>query len=317
MFPDVSTFVTNSVLLIGITTVISSMGLMLMHPVLAQDIIQVSKLPSGPEVGLEDQTTIKDEKGQEAATEESNETKPEKVTEEETVDEESNKTTSEQEEGTPKVISPKSPVGGLTPGNVTDTSPDNITPSGINVQIVVTFNSITVHNKHEGAISGDGEYDLVAYVQGRIVRLTDASVGGDLYDVENGQTVNFKPGTQIITEIPNTFPVSIFTVGSEVDSCGRTSFPDNIQQELPIFFDPQLDWLTPIAEFQHSYNSNAQVCGKFSGPLWDENEILGTIREFYDPPDHGVGIHAVKSSTGDFTLRYTINKGDACNASIC
>jgi hypothetical protein len=282
----------------------------------AQNTIQVSKFPAGTDAGLEDQPTTKDEN--EPTTKDENEptTKDEKG--EEPVNEESNKTNSVEKE-TPKVIPPKGPVSGLTPGNVTDLSPDNITP-GINVQIVVTFNSITVHNKHEGAISGDGEYDLFAYVQGRIVRLTDASVGGDLYDVENGQTVNFKPGTQIITEIPNTFPLSIFTVGSEVDGCGSMThiLQDNIQQILPIFFDPQLDWLTPIAEFQDSMNSRTQCgMGKLGHTLIDENDILGTIREFYDPPNHGAGIHAVKSSTGDFTLRFTISTGEACNASIC
>jgi hypothetical protein len=297
------------------------LGFILVYQVLtfqhldAQNTIQVSKFPAGTYAGLEDQPTAKDENEPTAKGEEG----------EEPVNEESNKTNSDQvqleeEKETPKVISPKSPVSGLTPGNVTDISPDNITPSGINVQIVVTFNSITVHNKHEGAISGDGEYDLFAYVQGRIVRLTDASVGGDLYDLENGQTVNFKPGTQIITEIPNTFPLSIFTVGSEVDGCGSLThiLRDNIQQILPIFFDPQLDWLTPIAEFQDSYNSRTQCgMGKLGHTLIDENDILGTIREFYDPPDHGAGIHAVKSSTGDFTLRYTISTGEVCNASIC
>ena len=224
------------------------------------------------------------------------------------------------------------PLKGLQKGG-----PINAAPPVSNVVVAVTFNSITVHDKHEGALSGDGEYDLAAYVQGRKVGLTDASVGGGLSDVGNGDTINFKPGSQIITELPNTVPISIFTVGTEVDDCGRTPFPHNIQQMLPIFFDPQLDWLSAISNLQSSMNSYSQLGeispsqggkdkGCFATSLknikniiipYDANDILGTIREFYDPPGYGIGPHVVKSSTGDFTLRYTISTGNACNASIC
>jgi hypothetical protein len=204
--------------------------------------------------------------------------------------------------------------------------PIKAAPPVSNVVVAVTFNSITVHNRHDTGPFNDGEYDLAAYVQGRKVDLTDASqieyglCAGwgcprppPLYDVGDGDTLKFAPDTQIITELPNTVPLSIFTVGTEVDGCGRGKFPDNIQETLPIFFDPQLDWLTPIAQFQDKTNSYAHCGGTFT----DANDILGTIREFYDPPGYGVGPHEVKSSTGDFTLRYTISTGNACNASIC
>jgi Ca2+-binding RTX toxin-like protein len=171
----------------------------------------------------------------------------------------------------------------------------------------VTFNSITVHNNHEGAFSGDGEYDLAAYVQGKKVDLTAASgPGAGLNDVSNGETVNFKPGTHITIGRQATIPISIFTVGSEVDGCGKAAFPDNIQQILPIFDNPQLDWLTPIAKFQADTNIDAKRNNRCLGNLINENDILGTIREFYDPPGYGVGPHEVKSTSGDFTLRYTI-----------
>jgi hypothetical protein len=193
--------------------------------------------------------------------------------------------------------------------------PINAAPPVSNVVVTVTFNSITVHNKHEGALSGDGEYDLVAYVQGRIVRLTDASVNGDLYDVEDGQTVNFKPGTQIITELPKTFPLSIFTIGTEVDGCGKGAFPDNIQQDYQFFSDPQYDWRKSIPYVQEYFINYAVLCK--TTIFTNTNDVLGTIDELYHPPGYGVGPHEVKSSTGDFTLRYTISTGNACNASIC
>jgi hypothetical protein len=202
----------------------------------------------------------------------------------------------------------------LTGGKVLD--PGNIAPAGPNVQTVVTFNSITVHNKHEGTFSGDGEYALAAYVQGKQVDLTHASgPGAGLMDVSNGETLTFKQDNVAITEIPNNIPLSIFTVGHELDACPNSfKFPQNIQEKLPIFFDPGLDWSSAISKFQHYLNYNLWVCHSQIG---NDDEILGTIKEFYDPPGYGVGPHEVKSSTGDFTLRYTISKGDACNASIC
>jgi hypothetical protein len=201
-----------------------------------------------------------------------------------------------------------------TAGEVLD--PGNTAPVGINVVTVVTFNSITVHNKHEGFASGDGEYDLAAYVQGKQVDLTHASGPGDgLNDVSNGETLAFKRSNVAIQEIPNNIPLSIFTVGHELDACDSSfKFPQNIQQTLPIFFDPGLDWSSEISKFQKYLNYDYWVCHSASG---NDDEILGTIKEFYDPPDYGAGSHAVKSSNGDFTLRYTISKGDACNASIC
>ena len=201
----------------------------------------------------------------------------------------------------------------LTGGKVLE--PSNIAPVGINVVTVVTFNSITVHNKHEGFASGDGEYKLAAYVQGKKVGLTYASgPGAGLMDVSNGETLTFKRSNVAITEIPNNVPLSIFTVGHELDACPNDfDFPDNIQQTLPIFFDPGLDWSSEISKYQNHLNSE-WVCHSASG---NDDEILGTIKEFYDPPGYGERPHIVKSSNGDFTLRYIINKGDACNASIC
>jgi len=195
-------------------------------------------------------------------------------------------------------------------------NPGKIGPVGVNIVTVVTFNSITVHNNHEGAFSGDGEYALAAYVQGKQVDLTAASgPGAGLMDVGNGETLTFKQGNVVITEIPNNVPLSIFTVGHELDACPSSfKFPQNIQEKLPIFFDPGLDWASAISNFQHYLNYDLWVCHSQSG---NDDEILGTIKEFYDPPSYGVGTHEVKSNGGDFTLRYSISTGEACNTSIC
>ena len=96
-------------------------------------------------------------------------------------------------------------------------------------KVKVIFDSMTVHNDHEGTLSGDGEYDIAAYVQGIKVGLTDTSgPGAGLWDVSSGETVTFDLGTEVTIDIPDIVPLSILTVGSEVDGCDRTVFPESI-----------------------------------------------------------------------------------------
>ena len=94
--------------------------------------------------------------------------------------------------------------------------------------IKVTFDSITVHNDREGTFSGDGEFDLSAYVQGKRVALSGSTTQEclhagsefppcDLWDVSPGETLIFKPGTEATVVLPQTIPLSIFTIGNEVD----------------------------------------------------------------------------------------------------
>ena len=69
--------------------------------------------------------------------------------------------------------------------------------------VKVTFDSMTVHNNHEGLLSGDGEFDIVAYVHANRVGLTDPSgPGSGLWDVSEGETVSFDPGTEITVNLP-------------------------------------------------------------------------------------------------------------------
>jgi hypothetical protein len=196
-------------------------------------------------------------------------------------------------------------------GKVLD--PGNTSPGG-NTVVTVSFNSITVHNKHEGGTWGDGEYNLFAYVQGKQVDLTRKSGPGEgLWDVSNGETLTFNQA-YVTKELPDNIPLSIFTIGEEVDRCGRESFGGNRE----VFFsDPQEvpHWDSMISSWQRLLQSWGIECltpipGGF-------NDALGKIREFYQPPGYGAGPHEVKSSSGDFTLRYSINTDEACNASIC
>jgi hypothetical protein len=95
----------------------------------------------------------------------------------------------------------------------------------------VKFDQITVHNDHEGALSGDGEYELFAYVHGLLVDLTKLSQWRDagLTDVSSGETVKFRPGNFMAVNIDSTLPLTIVTAGTEHDGCKNSILPSNIQ----------------------------------------------------------------------------------------
>jgi hypothetical protein len=167
-------------------------------------------------------------------------------------------------------------------------------------KVRVTFESMKVHNDHEGLLSGDGEYDIVVYVQGKKVALTDLSGPGDgLWDVSSGETVTFEPSAQAMVEIVPPVPLSIFTVGSEVDGCDRTAFPENIQDQI-------LRVLTlggALKPIQNKLNDAINWVGCKLNP----NDVLGVLDKVYEPTGYGAGTHQETSDSGDFTLSYTIS----------
>ena len=209
----------------------------------------------------------------------------------------------------------------LSKGMITDNS---ITTPPPTYKVTVIFDSITVHNTHEGALSGDGEYDLTAYVQGMKVGLTDNSYGGGapyaytgalppvgLGDVSTGETVNFDPDARVTVDLPGTVPLIIFTAGDEIDDCDRRSHPDNIQDKIGgILQQPQNTWIDSI---QYIARGESLPNCDF-GLLENINERLGNIVKLYFPPGqsyepigYGAGSHTnVISDKGDYTLRYTI-----------
>lgn len=190
--------------------------------------------------------------------------------------------------------------------------------------VKVKFDSIFVADTHEGTFSGDGEYDIVAYVQGIKVGLTDNSYGGGapyaytgalppvgLGDVSVAEEVDFDPGTEVTVKVPGTLPLSIFATGDEIDDCDRKSHPDNIQDKIvAILQKPQSTWLDSIRTI--ALTENIPNCSL--GLLENRNDRLGILNKIYLPPGqsyepvgYGAGAHTkVYSDTGDFTLRYTI-----------
>jgi hypothetical protein len=172
-------------------------------------------------------------------------------------------------------------------------------------KIKVTFTSVTVHNSHEGALSGDGEYDLNAYVHGKLVKLTDLSRStgaAGLWDVSSGETVNFPPGSEIVIDIDKSLPLTIFTVGSEVDGCDRTSFPADIQGKVVSSIQKVASFVG-IDGIQDELNKGINWVGCKLNP----NDGIGDIVKTYDPTAYGAGPHADVSDKKDFTLRYTIS----------
>jgi hypothetical protein len=174
--------------------------------------------------------------------------------------------------------------------------------------VTVRFDSITVHNNHEGLGRGDGEYDLAAYVQGYLVKLTTST--NDLWDVSNGQKINFESGTEYHIPLLGVYvPLSIFTIGQEVDGCGRYTFPATIRdQSWGIWYKRSSEWHNAIAEVQRIFTPFSKCS------LADDNEVLGKINQIHDlpalVPEPLKGYkesHVIKSSSGDFTLRYTIS----------
>jgi hypothetical protein len=192
-------------------------------------------------------------------------------------------------------------------------------------EITVRFDSITVHDNHEYFSSSNGEYDLSAFVQGNRIDLTDYSTGGaitfggempkfGLGDASEGETIYFDPGAEVTVYLPTTLPLSIFTVGQEVDECGRVDFDDPsseyYREELVEKFKHQpsnlLDWLEAINHYLYlmvpSYD-NSVVC-----TFGSNNDRIDNLIKFYGPVDYGAGAHTnvVSNLGGDFTLRYTI-----------
>jgi hypothetical protein len=184
--------------------------------------------------------------------------------------------------------------------------------------VKVTFDTMIVNDDHEGTFSGDGEYDVAAYVQGIKILLSDKSgPGSGLWDVSSGETVYFDEGTEVILQTPKPRLISIFTVGSEKDNgCGSTaSFPD-MQSAVanamkPIFAGgyhiPNM--YKDINVIQDSLNrlirdDEGILCGALNS-----NDILGKMNVIYRPLiiDSNTETVEGKTDSRDFILKFTVS----------
>jgi subtilisin family serine protease len=244
----------------------------------------------GSEEDMEAGNEEEEESGQETSSEESNKTRLNQSEEETSKPSVAKKVTAKLELSVPELKKIQPPASSLTPP----------------YKVKVTFDSITVHNSHEGILSGDGEYDLSAYVHGKLVSLTDLSRsagGSGLWDVSSGEKVNFPPGSEIIVDIDKALPLSIITVGSEVDGCDRTAFPSDIQSKIISVLEKGVNYLIPLGDIQDELDRAIN----WVGCKLNANDDIGDIVKAYDPTSYGAGPHSDKSDKQDFTLRYTVS----------
>ena len=178
-------------------------------------------------------------------------------------------------------------------------------PSIAGYDVNVKLNSITVYNNHEGFGRGTGEIHLIAFVHGYAYDLTGAtSFGvcgygfpsggpplhcGGLWDASEDITLPFRSGSSMSVRLPNGVPLTIFTLGEEVDGCssGLHKYLPDLRKfgsgwYLTAFTDQQYDWQNAkrdIAEFQKQIGKPATCSGA------DDNDALGTINEVYQAPN--------------------------------
>lgn len=181
--------------------------------------------------------------------------------------------------------------------------PFNCLPNYAITEIKVTFTSMKVNDDHEGTFSGDGEYDIAAYIDGKRVRLSDASgPGSGLWDVSSGETVTFDASAEIMVDVESKSPLSILTVGTEKDNnCGSTDIlPTVTPQNYYARWDPD----RAQSSLQEALEDDE---GIFCGAL-NSNDPLGKVIAVHQPklkyPLDGNFLG--DSDSKDFTLYYTI-----------
>lgn len=200
-------------------------------------------------------------------------------------------------------------------------------------KVKVTFDSITILDDREGTFSGDGEWDLSSYVQGKRVDLTAGTSGSTctrlvesplpgppiytqqqyscigLWNAEEGRTYQFNPGTEVTVDVPQGGKLLIVTTGFEIDNERGTWTKDDhpeILADVAKLNDPKVvDKWGAIGQFYGHY-------------LWsynqapNQNDYLGFLETLYNLT--GKGSYEVDSYRGvdaehplDYRLKYTIS----------
>jgi hypothetical protein len=165
-------------------------------------------------------------------------------------------------------------------------------------KVTVTLTSLTMHNDHDPSLSGKGEIINYGFIQGHQLNLK--------MHIDSGKTKTFDPPKQITVYLGEMARLSIFTVGIESDFCPTGAKlagdpPYYLTELIPIFGNPSLNWKDEITDIQLRFIEEYLTNGECY------SERLGRINEVYEPTKFGLGLHSVKSSSGDFTLRYRIN----------
>jgi hypothetical protein len=202
------------------------------------------------------------------------------------------------------------------PGTPSPGSSPNF-PSNEKIKVKVKFDSITVHDNHEDFGEGTGEYGLYAFVQGKGIDLAKASefgvCGGDpkycggIWEASDGETIKFQPNAQVTVDSTELFPLSVSANGLEEDGCTSGSgdlYTAERMYPVHIFQRYNEGWHAAIADYQKRFYERFYECS-----LAEDSHELGKINEIYFPEkgDKLEGRHSFDSSTGDYTLRFTIS----------
>jgi hypothetical protein len=141
-----------------------------------------------------------------------------------------------------------------------------------------------------------GEFVLVMYVQGIEHEILYRS--SQIYP-QYPKTLY----TSVDLKIPKNVPLTLFTVGYEIDACPLYNFPNEVQKSITA--TTPVDYLV-LLQTNLMKNINTQC-----GPTDEKNDPIGYITKIYSPPSYGAGSHT-EYSTGipnapDFELTYHID----------
>ena len=167
----------------------------------------------------------------------------------------------------------------------------------------VKIDSIKIHNDHDPFASG--EWRLYLDSNGQRVKVD--TPGGAMWDVDNGETVTF-PNLFVDLSIPTNGVIFIDTLGQEVDG-QETKIPP-IPSSVKIAFAVGAVAVSgnPLAATYTGYLDQARSVLQKIVAL-DKNDALGTLsKEYRQAENYGIGTHAERSSSGDYTLTYTISR---------
>jgi peptidoglycan hydrolase-like protein with peptidoglycan-binding domain len=165
------------------------------------------------------------------------------------------------------------------------------------------IDSITIHSDHDPFASG--EWRLYLDSNGQRVKVDTPN--GAMWDVDNGETVTF-PNLFIHFSIPATGSIFVDTLGEEVD--GQETRIPAIPSSVKVAFAVGGVAYPPlaVAAAYVGYLDQARSVLQKIVTL-DKNDALGIISKQYTQADnYGIGTHAERSSSRDYTLRYTISK---------
>jgi peptidoglycan hydrolase-like protein with peptidoglycan-binding domain len=167
----------------------------------------------------------------------------------------------------------------------------------------VKIDSIKIHSDHDPFASG--EWRLYLDSNGQRVKVD--TPGGAMWDVDNGETVTF-PNLFVDLSIPTNGVIFIDTLGQEVDG-QETKIPP-IPSSVKIAFAVGAVAVSgnPLAATYTGYLDQARSVLQKIVAL-DKNDALGTLsKEYRQAENYGIGTHAERSSSGDYTLTYTISR---------